>query len=119
MARIFRTGKKFRPKTAVKGKRYRCPCAEKEVRNLLRPQPPGIVPTAWGRQGNPRDPPYIPPLVRGDEGGKQRPLSGQTPPHPPPVARRTDKIVLRSIAATICGDRASWPLVYGVARMPF
>lgn len=40
MARILRTGKKTRPKTAVKGKRYRCAvCHKRSPRPVRTPAP--------------------------------------------------------------------------------
>ena len=40
MARIFRTGKKIRPKTAVKGKRYRCAvCRKRSPKPVKTPAP--------------------------------------------------------------------------------
>jgi len=40
MARILRTGKKTRPKTAVKGKRYRCAiCRKRNPKPVKTPAP--------------------------------------------------------------------------------
>lgn len=52
--KILRTGKKTRPKTAVKGKRYRCASCRKRSPKPVKTPAPWYCPACW-RQKNQSD----------------------------------------------------------------
>lgn len=53
MARVFRTGKKTRPKTAFKGKRYRCALCRKRSPQPVKAPAPWYCPNCRNQKDAP------------------------------------------------------------------